>query len=300
MHDDWWLATSFARGDAALPLERVLDHRHPAPGPARSRRSTTSSPTASSARNPVLHALLLAVICAGLGVLVFLVAERLWRTGLAIWIAAVYAVLPNRGSTRLWFAVATYPLAIVLLLLGVLLLLRGRPVLAAVLLAAATLTYEGVFGLALLAVATWSPGRSRQALAGRGRRGRGGRRLGRLPLPDLTEAQRRHDTSAGVNRLMSSQFGVGIFESGARVAQLAPAALALGLTLIDGAPLPRAATCYRRVVPAGVVLVLAGWLPVLPHQLAGRDRRLLRPGQRCRRTRDRGAARAPCSPGSST
>jgi hypothetical protein len=257
MHDDWWLATSFARGDGAYRWSEfwATATQHPGrPGAALYYLVTYSI----FGTNPVLHALLQAVVCAVLGVLVFLVAERLWRTGLAIWIAAVYAVLPNRGSTRLWFAVATYPLAIVLLLVAVLFLLRGRPVLAALLLAAATLTYEGVFGLALLAVATWT-------LADLGRRWRVGAGVGTAVVASaaylfLISPKRSGGTQVGgLSRLMSSQFGAGIFEWG-DVAKLAPTVLALGLTLMMVLRYP-GRDLYRRVVPAGLVLVLAGWMP---------------------------------------
>ncbi len=175
-----------------------------------------------------------------------------------IWIAAIYAVLPNRGSTRLWFAVATYPLAVVLLLLGVLLLLRGRPVLAALLLAAATLTYEGVFGLALLAVAAWT-------VTDLARRWRVGAAVGATVVASAAylfavSPKRSGGTHVGgLDRLMSSQFGTGIFESG-QVARLAPAAIVIGLTLMVVLRYP-GRDRYRQVVLAGTVLLLAGWLP---------------------------------------
>jgi hypothetical protein len=63
----------------------------------------------------------------------------------------------------------------------------------------------------------------------------------------------------GFDRLLSSQFGVGIFESG-RVAQLAPTVLALGLVFMVVLRYP-GRDRYRRVVASGVVVLLAGFLP---------------------------------------
>jgi len=103
--------------------------------------------------HPVAHALALVALNAVAGGLVFLVARRIWGTGPGILTALAWAALPNRGSSRLWFSVGPTLLAVVLLLLGVLLLLDGRPVLSTVVLALAVLANETVVLLALLSVA---------------------------------------------------------------------------------------------------------------------------------------------------
>lgn len=257
LHDDWDLALQFGQGDAAHRWSEfwVAATQHPArPGAALYYLVTYGA----LGMHPVLHALLLAVICGVLGILVFLVAERLWRTDIAIWIALVYAVLPNRGSTRLWFAVATNPLAVVLLLCGMLLLLRGRPLLAGLALAGAVLTYEAVFGLALLAIAVW-------VLVDLTRRWKVGAVVAACVVAAggllyLISPKRTGGTHVGgFGRMMSSQFGVGLFEWSS-VARLAPVVLTVGLLLVVVLHY-RQQRRYRGVVISGFVLLLAGWFP---------------------------------------
>lgn len=67
----------------------------------------------------------------------------------------VFAVLPNHATTRLWFVVGTYPLALAISLLALGFLFRGRPRAAAVLLVASVVLYEGSVVLALSAAALW-------------------------------------------------------------------------------------------------------------------------------------------------
>ena len=171
-----------------------------------------------------------------------------------------------------------------------LLLLRGRPLLAAVALAGAVLTYEAVFGLALLAIAVW-------VVVDLARRWKIGAVVGACVVAAggllyVISPKRTGATHVGgFDRMMSSQFGVGIFEWSS-VARLAPVVLTVGLLLVVVLHY-RQQRRYRTVVLSGFVLLLAGWLPVLHDRLADRHRRVLRSGQRRRRARRRGAARRP-------
>jgi len=101
---------------------------------------------------PLAQALVLAALNAGL-------VAAMWRLGrpwlpvpFVLTACAVFAVLPNRSSTRLWFVVGSYPLALLLVMVGVMGLARGRAIGGAVLLASAVALYEGVAGLAVLAL----------------------------------------------------------------------------------------------------------------------------------------------------
>jgi len=257
MHDDWGLANSFAQGDVSYRWSQLWLRATEAPARPGGAVYYALSYAAFGTR-PVLHALLLAAVNGALGVLVFLVAERLWGTNIGFWIAIVYAALPNRGSTRLWFAVGNYPLAVVLLLIGVLLLLRGRPLAAAVVLAAAVLTYEAVFALALLAVMVW-------ILADLSKRWR----VGLAAVVPILAAgatlflisPKRKGLSGvgGFDRLVSSQFGVGAFEWSS-VARFAPVVALVGLAIIVALP-HQHRDRYRRVVTAGFLILLGGWFP---------------------------------------
>ena len=257
MHDDWGLADSFAQGDLVYRWSQFWLRATEAPARPGGAVYYALSYAAFGMR-PVLHALLLALVNGVLGILLFLVAERLWRTDIAFWIAMVYAALPNRGSTRLWFAVGNYPLAVVLLLGGVLLLLRGRPLVAASVLAAGVLTYEGIFALALLAVAVW-------VLADLAKRWRTGL-MAMIPILAasallffLSPKRKGLAGVGGFDRLVSSQFGVGTFEW-PNLARITPLVLLVGLAIIVALPHEHRDR-YRRVVLAGFVILLAGWAP---------------------------------------
>lgn len=69
--------------------------------------------------DPVSHVVVLALLNAVAAVLVVLVGQRLFGSRLALWTAAAWIALPNRGSTRLWIAMAPAVLALCLLLVGV-------------------------------------------------------------------------------------------------------------------------------------------------------------------------------------
>lgn len=105
---------------------------------------------------PVLQALVLAVLNAGMVVLVWRALRLVVSGRTALLAGAILAVVPNRASTRLWFVLGPNLLAVALLALGAVLLLRHRRALpAAVLFVAAISLYEGLAGVAVLVVAWW-------------------------------------------------------------------------------------------------------------------------------------------------
>lgn len=105
---------------------------------------------------PVLQSLLMAAVNAAVVVAAWSCGRRfLPRT--VLWPAlVVFALAANHAMTRLWFIVATYPMALALVFFGVRDLDRRHAVRASVLLAAATLLYEGSVGLALALVGLWA------------------------------------------------------------------------------------------------------------------------------------------------
>ncbi len=269
VHDDWWLSAQYSVGGSARWSAFWLGATS---SPARPGAAAYYTVTyALLGTNPVLHTLAQALINAAAGVLVYLVAERLWRTEIAVWVALVYVMLPNRGSTRLWAAVATNPLAVVLLLVGVLVLLRGRTLLAGLLFALAVLTYEGVLGLAGLALVYWVI----QDFSARWRR------AAQALVPVLAAAAAiflmspkrsgAEVAQGGIDGLISSQFGSGIFEWSA-VAGLGFMLIVLGLAvglLLPSQRQPR----YRPVLLGGLAIFLAAAAPFVlvhwPIQTAG-------------------------------
>lgn len=108
-------------------------------------------------RQMVLQALVLGALNA----LVALVLIRALRVIVQPWTAAiaglVFAVIPNRSATRLWFVTGPNLLALLAVLLAVLALTRTRPAVwsAGSLLVAGIWMHEGVGGLALLVILWW-------------------------------------------------------------------------------------------------------------------------------------------------
>lgn len=258
MHDDWWLAEAFADQSASGTWDGLVEAATEAPA-----RPGGAIYYAVSyglfGRSAWLHALLLAMVNAALCILVYLVVERLWRPHLALWVAGFYAVMPNRGSTRLWFAVGNYPLALILSLVGVLLLLRNRPFLAGAVMAAGVLTFEGVAGLAVLAIGSWIL----LTWSDRWRRGV----AAMVPIVIATGtlyllSPKREGSSlsvGGLDRMLASQFGVGTFESPV-VARVAFIAVAAGVVIVIARPGPWREE-YRSPVLWGLAILVAGWLP---------------------------------------
>ena len=107
--------------------------------------------------HPVAHLLVLAVLNGIAGALVWTIARRLLPQRAALLTTAAWAVLANRGSTRLWPSTAPSVLVVAALLAAFLVARNGRPSPArhgaVVLIAAASvLAYEGAAGLAVATV----------------------------------------------------------------------------------------------------------------------------------------------------
>ncbi len=112
--------------------------------------------------HPNAHLLLVAALQAGCAILVVLAARRWFPPTTALLVGAVWAVLPNRGSTRLWISAAPVTIAIILLLLGVLAATSHPPRswLATLCCCLSVLCYEAGVGLCLVVVvwAWWREG----------------------------------------------------------------------------------------------------------------------------------------------
>ena len=153
---------------------------------------------------------------------------------------------------------ATYPLAVVWILLGVLVLLRGRAIAAGLLLALGVVTYEGVMGLAFLAMLVWVLADYR----GRWRKGL----VGLIPvvlaagaLFALSPKREGVKWLGGFDRLVVSQFGVGVFHwiTYARLAAFVFMMLAAVLLVIRHERWDP----YRRTLLWGFVILAAAWGP---------------------------------------
>jgi hypothetical protein len=257
MHDDWWLADAYGSGAGHL-WGAFWDGAVSTPArPGASLYYTISYGLFGT--HPVLHVLLLAMVNGALGIFVYVVAERLWRTEIAVWVALVYAALPNRGSTRLWAAVAPNALAVVLVLGAVLLLLRGHHLWAGIVLGAAVLTYEGVLFLAALAVAHWVVQERKERLL------KGAIACAPIALAAafiFLRSPKRSTTPSNVDivdRIVSTQFGSAIFEW-STLSAVGFAAIVFGLLVLVVLPTSRRPR-YLSVVLAGVAIMLAAVAP---------------------------------------
>lgn len=115
--------------------------------------------------HPAVQASLLAVLNALVVLVLWRALRRVISPDAALVAALVFAVVPNRGSTRMWFAVGSNVLALVCVLVGFVLASRERHPPAVVALVLGVLMYEGVAGLALLAVVWWWSGAPRERWA---------------------------------------------------------------------------------------------------------------------------------------
>lgn len=176
----------------------------------------------------------------------------------------VFAIAPSHAMTRLWTIVATYPMAMALVLLGVREVDRGRLVRGAAFLAAATLLYEGSVGLGLGLLGLWALADLR----------------GRLPpavlvaVPTVAAAVFAYAVSPkrdlgpqplnNLGTLYPGNLGVGLWGS-STVTVVAGVALMLGLVAALAQLLPswRTERPEGRWALLGVVLFLAGASPFL-------------------------------------
>ena len=106
---------------------------------------------------PVLHALLMAALNAALAIAIWQYGRRWIGSEVALAAALLFAVAPNRASTRLWFATGNYLLAALIVLVAAHLLAHHRrPVAAAATFAAGVLLFEGVIGLVVGLLVLWT------------------------------------------------------------------------------------------------------------------------------------------------
>ena len=105
--------------------------------------------------SPAVHGLVLAALNAGLVLAAWFLGRRLLPAPMLIPVLAVLALAPNHATTRLWPATTTHVLALIILFLAVGVLVRGRPVVAAVLLCASTVVHEGGVALGVAMVLLW-------------------------------------------------------------------------------------------------------------------------------------------------
>jgi len=166
--------------------------------------------------------------------------------------------------TRLWTIVATYPMAMALVLLGVREVDRGRLVRGAVLLAAATLLYEGSVGLGLGLLGLWALADLRRRLPP----------AALVAVPTVAAAVFAYLLSPkrdlgpkplnNLGTLYPGNLGLGLWGS-STVAVVAGVALMLGLVAAFAQLLPSWRSDHRegRWALLGVLLFLAGAAPFL-------------------------------------
>lgn len=106
---------------------------------------------------PELHAIVMAALNGVLVVTVWRVGRRIMPANAAYLAALLLAVVPNRASTRLWFATGNYVLATILVIIGLaLVIVWSRPVYAAILLTIGILLFEGTAGLVAAGISLWA------------------------------------------------------------------------------------------------------------------------------------------------
>ena len=219
----------------------------------------------------LLHAIVMALLNGVVAVAVWHALRTVVGKRTALLAALVFAVVPNRGATRLWFVLGPNLLAVALLGAGAVLLLRRQQVLTStVLFVAAILAYEGVAGVAALVVAWWwvqeRATRTRHAVLALGavvattagawaispKRGGDGPRM-----------------LANLDTLSPAQLGAGFWGSdalaGGRVVFLVAAAWCLAVQLPSfrrpASPLPRELLLGACVLVAGAAPFVVGGAP---------------------------------------
>lgn len=217
--------------------------------------------------HPLPLLLLLAVLNATVALLLLKLSRRMLPARTAALVALIWAILPNRGSLRLWIVMLPVAVALVMLLAAGLLLIRAEPrlVAAGFLIALACLAYEAVvfLGIGAIAYRGWTAGRRRW-----------GSSLVALALPLSAAAlvflrsPKRSDGLApfsNVSELFAANFGIGIFGHGLVAAVMGTLVLALiGLAVARktfpsfGPPRP-----HDRLILVGAVTLLLGALPFL-------------------------------------
>jgi hypothetical protein len=217
--------------------------------------------------SPVRHAIVLAVLNAVAGVGVWMAARRLLDHRIAVLATAAWAVLANRGATRLWAATAPSVIALIALLAALLLARRERPSVgrhAAVIAigAACVLTYEGSAGLAagVVTLSAWRwRGRARLLALGAG-----GLTLAATAAWAFSRSPKTGHVAAFENggRWISAQLGTGVLPDTLAVAGIPLLALAAWCAATWALP-SFGANAEERVLVVGAGIALLGALPFL-------------------------------------
>ena len=103
----------------------------------------------------LVQALLMGALNAALTVVVWAALRAVVGARTALLAALVFAVVPNRASTRLWFVLGPNLLAATCIAAGAVLLVRRRKMAATTLFVTGILNYEGVAGLAAMVLIWW-------------------------------------------------------------------------------------------------------------------------------------------------
>lgn len=222
--------------------------------------------------HPLPHLLVLAGLNGAAAVLVWQVARRLLPAGPAVLTALAWAVLPNRGSMRLWISNGPHMLSLCLLLGAALLVARryrredraGSVPAVAALVALAALAYEGsiALGLALAVAAAWRAGGTlRRRVAGAAACTMV---MGLVAAFIFSGSPKRAGEGYGAfehaGALVPAHFGVGVLPPGllpAGVVVLAAVVWSLASLVAPS----MAARAEERTIAAGVAILILGALP---------------------------------------
>lgn len=261
LSDDLWVALGFVRRgvvDGAIELSFV--------GPARPLVGPYYVLTHYIiGERFLLQAIVMALLNAGLVVGLWAALRTIVTEQTALLATLVFAVVPNRASTRLWFAVGPNVLALTCVVVGAFLLVRkGKALPAAGLFVSAVLFHEGVAGVAGVIVLWWWLGDRRNRTRGAA--------LAAVPLVVAVGAAwvvspKRAGNSPGpfhnVSTIGPAQLGSGFW--GSEVAGLAGGMVILAaITWSLAAQLPsfrRPGSPLPREVLTGACLLVAGAAP---------------------------------------
>lgn len=104
---------------------------------------------------PVVHGVLMALAHGGIVLAAWWAGRLLLPRRVLLPALVVLALVPNHAAIRFWFVTSNYVVAVLLVLVGFGLLVRGRTPAAAVVLVCSTLLYEGGIGLTIFLVGAW-------------------------------------------------------------------------------------------------------------------------------------------------
>ncbi|MEY2477333.1 MAG: hypothetical protein QOG87_2648 [Actinomycetota bacterium] len=206
--------------------------------------------------SPVAVALLMAVLNAVVGGLFWTAARSMLQRRAAVLATAAWAVLANRGATRLWAPTGGQMLALGGILAALLLARSAAPTVArhAAVIAigcACVLSYEGAAGLAagVVALSAWH-------LSGRARwlaLGAGGAALAASAALALAASAKSGQAFAATGNWVSAQLGTGILPSA-----VAPVGMVLVVFVVAWAGATAALPSFRTGSEERLVLIGAG------------------------------------------